>query len=61
MDGRPFRQLHEGEFMNKSVADSSHAFAAAERAAVYKCIFTRRDVRGQFRPIPWLRRCWPGF
>ena len=29
-------------------------FSAAERDAVYKCIFNRRDVRGQFlpRPIP---------
>jgi len=27
-------------------------FSAAERDAVYKCIFNRRDVRGQFLPTP---------
>ena len=27
-------------------------FSAAERDAVYKCIFNRRDVRGQFLPEP---------
>jgi 5,6-dimethylbenzimidazole synthase len=28
------------------------AFSQAERDAVYKCIFSRRDVRGQFLPDP---------
>jgi 5,6-dimethylbenzimidazole synthase len=28
------------------------AFSPAERHAVYRCIFTRRDVRAQFRPDP---------
>ena len=34
--------------------DNEHAFSEAERAAVYKCIETRRDVRGEFlsEPIP---------
>ncbi len=27
-------------------------FSASERDAVYKCIFNRRDVRGQFLPDP---------
>src|SRR5260370_16664000 len=27
-------------------------FSAAEQDAVYKCIFNRRDVRGQFLPDP---------
>jgi 5,6-dimethylbenzimidazole synthase len=27
-------------------------FSAAERDAVYKCVFNRRDVRGQFLPDP---------
>lgn len=27
-------------------------FSPSEREAVYKCIFTRRDVRGQFLPTP---------
>lgn len=31
---------------------AGHAFSAAERAAVYRCIATRRDVRGQFLPGP---------
>ena len=32
----------------------NHAFSDAERAAVYKCIETRRDVRGEFLgdPVP---------
>jgi 5,6-dimethylbenzimidazole synthase len=30
----------------------AHAFAEAERAAVYRTIFNRRDVRGQFLPTP---------
>jgi 5,6-dimethylbenzimidazole synthase len=32
--------------------ENSHAFADAERAAVYRTIFNRRDVRGQFLPDP---------
>ena len=32
--------------------ENQYALAAAERAAVYKTIFTRRDVRGQFLPQP---------
>jgi len=31
---------------------SAHALSEAERAAVYRCIATRRDVRSQFRPDP---------
>jgi 5,6-dimethylbenzimidazole synthase len=27
-------------------------FTDAERAAVYRAIFTRRDVRSQFQPLP---------
>ena len=29
-----------------------HAFSDAERAAIYRTIFNRRDVRGQFLPDP---------
>ncbi len=29
-----------------------HTFSAAERAAIYKVIFNRRDVRGEFLPDP---------
>ncbi|MBV9245977.1 MAG: 5,6-dimethylbenzimidazole synthase [Methylobacteriaceae bacterium] len=32
--------------------DTNGAFSAQERAAVYKCIFHRRDVRGEFLPDP---------
>lgn len=32
--------------------ENPHAFADAERAAVYRAIFNRRDVRGQFLPDP---------
>lgn len=31
---------------------TEHCFTDEERAAVYKTIFTRRDVRGQFKPDP---------
>ena len=40
------RHFPEGE----SMENSSHPFSAAERAAVYRSIFTRRDVRSQFLP-----------
>lgn len=32
--------------------ENAHAFAAAAREAIYRAIFTRRDVRGQFLPTP---------
>ncbi|HXQ04912.1 MAG TPA: 5,6-dimethylbenzimidazole synthase, partial [Bradyrhizobium sp.] len=40
--------------METSDIQADAEFSAAERDAVYKCIFNRRDVRGQFlpRPIP---------
>ena len=31
---------------------NDHSFSEAERAAVYRTIFNRRDVRGQFLPDP---------
>ncbi|MQT11892.1 5,6-dimethylbenzimidazole synthase [Segnochrobactrum spirostomi] len=33
-------------------ASRASDFSEAERAAVYKCILTRRDVRSEFRPDP---------
>ena len=36
--------------MENRDASNAHAFSAAERAAVYHAIFSRRDVRGQFLP-----------
>jgi len=36
--------------MENPNAPSAHAFHAANRAAVYQAIFSRRDVRGQFLP-----------
>lgn len=38
--------------MENPNAPSAHAFSAADRAAVYDAIFSRRDVRGQFLPEP---------
>lgn len=38
--------------MEDDVRQTDAKFSPAERDAVYKCIFTRRDVRGQFRPDP---------
>jgi 5,6-dimethylbenzimidazole synthase len=38
--------------MPASAIQSDPAFSAEERDAVYRCIHTRRDVRGQFLPAP---------
>src|SRR5271163_4290516 len=38
--------------MQSSEIQAEPEFSAAERDAVYKCIFNRRDVRGQFLPDP---------
>jgi len=38
--------------MDAPAPDSVLALSASERAAVYRCIFTRRDMRSQFRPDP---------
>jgi 5,6-dimethylbenzimidazole synthase len=38
--------------MEANLIQSDAEFSAAERDAVYKCIFNRRDVRGQFLPDP---------
>lgn len=37
---------------NLSQTQAPHPFSAGERAAVYRAIYTRRDVRGQFLPDP---------
>lgn len=44
--------FHNGEFMESSEEKPSHAFCDADRAAVYKAIVTRRDVRSEFLPQP---------
>jgi len=38
--------------MENQTAPMAQAFSAADRAAVYQAIFSRRDVRGQFLPTP---------
>src|SRR6201996_8987979 len=38
--------------MQSSDSQTDPTFSSAERNAVYKCIFNRRDVRGQFLPDP---------
>jgi len=38
--------------METPAHQSDHYFTDEERAAVYKCIYSRRDVRGQFKPDP---------
>jgi 5,6-dimethylbenzimidazole synthase len=40
--------------MKASLRAANVEFTAAEQAAVYKCIFNRRDIRGQFlaEPVP---------
>ena len=42
----------KGDIMGMDAAVSDQAFSDDAREAVYRCIFTRRDVRGQFRPDP---------
>jgi 5,6-dimethylbenzimidazole synthase len=44
--------VYEGDTMEANLIQPDAAFSAAERDAVYKCIFNRRDVRGQFLPDP---------
>ena len=42
-----------GDAMSAEYPDlDRHGFAAVAREAVYQAIFTRRDVRGQFLPLP---------
>ena len=36
----------------EATPEDPHAFSPEERAAVYRCIESRRDMRGQFRPDP---------
>jgi 5,6-dimethylbenzimidazole synthase len=42
----------KGTTMQSNDIQADAEFSAAERDAVYKCIFNRRDVRGQFLPEP---------
>jgi 5,6-dimethylbenzimidazole synthase len=54
--GSPDRQVlaltHEGKTMEGNDVQLNAEFSPAERDAVYRCIFNRRDVRGQFLPDP---------
>jgi 5,6-dimethylbenzimidazole synthase len=52
MDRRSPGFFMKGDIMKASLPVSDFAFTAEEQAAVYKCIFSRRDVRGQFLPDP---------
>jgi 5,6-dimethylbenzimidazole synthase len=42
----------KGNTMQSNDIQADAEFSASERDAVYKCIFNRRDVRGQFLPDP---------
>jgi 5,6-dimethylbenzimidazole synthase len=42
----------KGNAMPSNDIQADAEFSAAERDAIYKCIFNRRDVRGQFLPDP---------
>jgi 5,6-dimethylbenzimidazole synthase len=42
----------KGNTMQSNDVQADAEFCASERDAVYKCIFNRRDVRGQFLPEP---------
>src|SRR5216683_3091762 len=51
-DRRPLGFFMKGDIMKAIPLAADSAFTADEQAAVYKCIFNRRDVRGQFLPDP---------
>ena len=53
-DGRLPGFFMKGDVMKATSLNTDSAFTPEEQAAVYKCIFNRRDVRGQFLadPIP---------
>lgn len=51
-DGREPGLFMKGDIMKAIALENGAAFTAEEQAAVYKCIFNRRDVRGQFLPDP---------
>jgi len=44
--------VYVGDTMEANLIQPDAEFSATERDAVYKCIFNRRDVRGQFLPDP---------
>jgi len=52
MDGRSDFFDRKGNAMNAVPRHTGHAFEDKERDAVYRAIFTRRDVRSHFRPDP---------
>lgn len=47
-----FPQGESMENLKEQLAPMAQPFSAADRAAVYHSIFSRRDVRGQFLPKP---------
>lgn len=42
----------KGDYMENQAIQTEHRFSDPDRAAVYRAIFNRRDVRGQFLPDP---------
>lgn len=52
MDGRQLALCHERDTMEANDFGAGPLLSPAERNAVYKCIFNRRDIRGQFLPDP---------
>lgn len=46
------RFFPKGDYMENQAIQGEHRFSGPERAAVYRTIFNRRDVRGQFLPDP---------
>lgn len=54
MDGGAVVSIKGNDMETQAMADEAHGFDRTEREALYKTIFTRRDVRGQFldREIP---------
>ncbi len=50
--GWSLRLSMKGTPMDADQIQTNAEFSSAERDAVYRCIFNRRDVRGQFLPDP---------
>ncbi|WP_293034647.1 5,6-dimethylbenzimidazole synthase [Paraburkholderia sp.] len=50
LPGPAAESFPKGESMESQAVRPDHQFSEAERAAVYRTIFSRRDVRGQFLP-----------
>lgn len=52
LQGQAAALFPEGDSMENQAIQTEHQFSSDDRTAVYRTIFNRRDVRGQFLPDP---------